>query len=118
MRSPSAPAIQRETERAFWLGIAKGLLPAEAAVAVGASQPVGSRWFRHSGGMPPLDLGPPSGRYLSLREREEIALLKAKGAGVRRIARELGARAVDDLSRADAGQVADRLGFASGATGG
>lgn len=90
MRSPGAPALQRETERSFWLEIAKGLLPEEAALAVGASQPVGSRWFRHAGGMPPFDLGPPSGRYLSFREREEIALLKAKGAGVRQIARELG----------------------------
>jgi len=40
--------------------------------------------------MPPLDLKPLSGRYLSFREREEIALLKARGAGVRQIARELG----------------------------
>jgi IS30 family transposase len=38
----------------------------------------------------PFDLQPLSGRYLSFREREEIALLNAQGAGVRQIARELG----------------------------
>jgi transposase, IS30 family len=48
------------------------------------------RWFRHSGGMPPISLAPLSGRYLSFAEREEIAILKAQGAGVRQIARRLG----------------------------
>jgi len=90
MRSPGAPSHRREVEQEFWGEIAKGLLPEEAAHAVGASQAVGGRWFRHGGGMPPLDLKPLSGRYLSFREREEIALLKARGAGVRQIARELG----------------------------
>ncbi len=52
-----------------------GLLPREAAEAVGVSQPVGSRWFRHGGGMPTVDLAPLSGRYLSFAEREEIAIL-------------------------------------------
>jgi IS30 family transposase len=37
-----------------------------------------------------MDLVPLSGRYLSFREREEIAILKAQGAGVRTIARSLG----------------------------
>jgi IS30 family transposase len=70
--------------------IAKGLLPIEAAPAVGASQPVGQRWFHNAGGMPPFELEPLSGRYLSFREREEIALLRAQGAGVRQIARAIG----------------------------
>ena len=90
MRSPGHPPHRREVERAFWREIADGVLPEHAAIAVGASQPVGGRWFRHAGGMPPMDLRPPSGRYLSFREREEIALLKAQGAGVRQIARALG----------------------------
>ncbi|MGP5112964.1 transposase, partial [Corynebacterium casei] len=54
------------------------------------SVPVGMRWFRHAGGMPPLSLAEPSGRYLSFEEREEIALMRAKDKGVREIARELG----------------------------
>lgn len=90
MRSPGHPPDRRETERLFWTEIAKGLLPAQAAIAVGASQPVGQRWFHNAGGMPPFDLKPLSGRYLSFHEREEIALLKAEGAGVRQIARSIG----------------------------
>lgn len=90
MRSPGAPPHQRETERLFWIEIANGLLPAAAAIAVGASQPVGQRWFHNAGGMPPFDLTPLSGRYLSFREREEVAMLRAQGAGVRQIARAIG----------------------------
>jgi len=41
MRSPGNPHHQREIERLFWIEIAKGLIPAAAALAVGASQPVG-----------------------------------------------------------------------------
>jgi IS30 family transposase len=90
MKSPGAPSHRREVEREFWREIANGLLPEEAAHAVGVSQAVGSRWFRHGGGMPSVDLAPLSGRYLSFREREEIAILKVQGAGVREIARQLG----------------------------
>jgi hypothetical protein len=90
MKSPGTPPIPRETQRLFWIEIATGLLPAEATIAVGASQPVGQRWFHKAGGMPPFDLEPLSGCYLSFEEREEIALLRAKGAGVREIARGIG----------------------------
>ncbi|WP_206664862.1 helix-turn-helix domain-containing protein, partial [Dankookia rubra] len=73
-----------------------------AALGVGVSQPVGSRWFREAGGMPPKILGPSSKplseRYLSLAEREEIALLRAQGCGVRETARRLG-RAASTISR-------------------
>jgi len=73
-------------------------LPEQAALAVGVSQAVGARWFRHGGGMPSVDLAPLSGRYLSFREREEIAILKVQGASVRAIARQLG-RAPSTISR-------------------
>ncbi len=43
LRSPGHPKFQREVEAAFWVEVAKGLLPAEAAAAVGVSQPVGQR---------------------------------------------------------------------------
>ena len=69
---------------------------------VGVSQPVGTRWFREAGGMAPSHLsrssGPPSGRYLSFAEREEIALWRAQGMGVREVARRLG-RAASTVSR-------------------
>jgi IS30 family transposase len=98
MKSPGAPCWRRELEREFWREIRKGLLPREAAEAVGVSQPVGSRWFRHGGGMPSVELAPLSGRYLSFAEREEIAILRAQGAGVREIARTLD-RAPSTVSR-------------------
>jgi IS30 family transposase len=69
---------------------------------VGVSQPVGFRWFREAGGMPPSHLArsskPLSGRHLSFAEREEIALRRAGGEGVREIARHLG-RAASTISR-------------------
>ena len=40
--------------------------------------------------MPPLSLAEPTGRYLTFAEREEIALFRVQGAGVREIARKLG----------------------------
>lgn len=70
--------------------IATGVLPSEAGVAIGVSPVAGSRWFRESGGMSPYSWAAPSGRYLSLAEREEIAIQKALGKGVREIAAVLG----------------------------
>ena len=91
LRSPGTPPIPREVQHRFWVEIASGLLPEEAAVRVGVSQPVGARWFHNAGGMPPFDLSkPPSGRYLSFAEREEIAILNAQDCSVREIARRLG----------------------------
>src|SRR5215203_6027395 len=86
MRSPGRPPIRRESERRFWLRIAEGLSSEDAAAACGVSPAVGNRWFRQGGGMPPMSLVPPSGRYLSFREREEIALLRAQEMTLREIA--------------------------------
>jgi IS30 family transposase len=82
--------LRREIEREFWREIAKGLLSEEAAGVVGVSPAAGTRWFRQRGGMPSVDLAPLAGRYLSFHEREEIALLRAPGVGVREIRRRLG----------------------------
>ncbi|MGQ0631767.1 MAG: IS30 family transposase [Sporichthyaceae bacterium] len=89
MRSPGRPIPARHVEREFWRLIAQGKNTEDASKEIGVSVPVGSRWFRHAGGMPPLSLAEPTGRYLSFQEREELALLKAQGLGVRAIAREL-----------------------------
>ena len=77
-------------QREFWRLIASGVTTVEAAEGIGVSWPVGARWFRHAGGMPPLSLDEPTGRYLSFAEREEIALLRAQDVGVREIARRIG----------------------------
>jgi len=91
LRSPGHPRFQRGVEVAFWEQIAMGLLAEEASAVAGVAPAVGTRWFRHCGGMPPFDLTfQPSGRYLSFAEREEIALLRAQGRGVRQIAGEIG----------------------------
>src|SRR3954464_10584379 len=87
MRSPGRPPPRREVERAFWDKIAEGLTSEDAAVAVGVSGPVGTRWFRQRGGMSAsLGTGRSSGRYLSFAEREEIGLLRAQNVGIREIA--------------------------------
>ena len=98
MRSPGAPSLRREVERQFWAEIATGITSEKAAEAVGVSQAVGSRWFRHRGGMPLFMSKPVSDRYLSFSEREEIGLLRAQDLGVREIARRIG-RSPSTVSR-------------------
>lgn len=90
LRSPGRPEPSRAVQREFWRLIASGVTTVEAAQAVRVSVPVGARWFRHAGGMPPISLTEPTGRYLSFAEREEIALLRAQEVGVRDIGRRIG----------------------------
>ena len=100
MRSPERPEPSRAVQRQFWHLIATGITSAEAAPRVGASVPVGSRWLFHTGGMPPIALAEPTGRYLSFEERKEFALLRGQAgrrAGDRRQGRT---RPGDDLPRA------------------
>jgi len=97
--SPGRPSTARREHRVrFWEAIARGLSSEDAAAEAGMSPAVGTRWYRESGGMPPLELVPTSGRYLSFAEREEIAILHAQDCGVREIARRLG-RSPSTISR-------------------
>lgn len=98
MKSPGKPSHRREVELWFWREIAKGLSTEDAAHAVGVSSAAGVRWFRERGGMATLLRDPESCRYLCFEEREEIALLRAEGRGVREIAREIG-RSPSTISR-------------------
>lgn len=99
MWSPGRPSVARREDRVrFWEGIARGVSSEDAASEAGMSSAVGSRRFRQAGGMPPISLGPVSGRYLSFAEREEIAIFHAQGVGVREIARRLG-RSASTISR-------------------
>jgi DNA-binding CsgD family transcriptional regulator len=99
MRSPGRPPVaRREHRQRFWAAIARGVSSEDAGVVAGVSPAVGSRWFRECGGMPPSDFQAHSGRYLSFAEREEIALCRAYGYGVRQIARHLG-RSPSTVSR-------------------
>ena len=92
--SPGRPPVAgRDERRQFWAVIAAGVRSEDAAIEVGVSQAVGARWFRKAAGMPPSMFGqsakPLSGRYLSFAEREEIALLRAQGHSMQKIARRL-----------------------------
>ena len=94
--------LHRAERWPFWKAIALGHTSEDAAAIAGVSQAVGTRWFRQCGGMPPSNLAPsapvPTGRYLAFSEREQIALARARGDGVRDIARQLG-RSASTISR-------------------
>jgi IS30 family transposase len=91
------------------LAIARGVSTVGAAREAGVTEGVGIRWFREGGGMRSVSLAPLSGRYLSFEEREEIAILRAGGCGVREIARRLG-RSPSTISREVRRNAATRTG--------
>jgi IS30 family transposase len=78
--------------------LGRGLSSEDAAAQARVSGLVGVRWFREGGGMATLSRVPLSGRYLSVGDREEIAILLAPGCGVREIARRIG-RSPSTISR-------------------
>ena len=84
------PRVQLAHRRWFWRLIASGLPTEEVAAIVGVSRTCARNWFADSGGMSPISLEEPSGRYLCLREREDVAHFRAAGEGVRAIARRIG----------------------------
>lgn len=82
--------VSEGVQRQFWRLIATGVTTAEASLMVDVSAPVGTRWFRHAGGMPPISLAGPTDRYLTFEGPEEIAITRAKDKSVRGVARALG----------------------------
>jgi transposase, IS30 family len=91
-------AFPRAVQREFWRLIKQGVVPRDAARRVGVSERSGAYWYRECGGMAPLDLREPSGRYLCLAEREEIAVLRAQGLSGQAIGEVLG-RSASTISR-------------------
>ncbi len=88
--SPGRPTVAWRDDRVrFWAAVARGLKTEDAASEAGVSSPVAFRWFRHAGGVNPCLSSEVSGRFLSFSEREDIAVLRAQGLGVREIARRL-----------------------------
>jgi IS30 family transposase len=97
--SPGSPTVAwREDRVRFWAAIARGIKTEAAAAEAGVSGPVAFRWFRHAGGVNPCLPLAVSGRYLTFVEREDIAVLRGQGVGVREIARRLG-RSPSTISR-------------------
>jgi transposase, IS30 family len=100
--------LPRSVRVAFWDGVRAGLPVADAGLAAGAGRTVWE-WFRRAGGVKANGPGPVSGRYLSLAEREEIAVGLAAGDSLRLIAARLG-RAASTVSR-EAGRNGTRRGY-------
>lgn len=117
LRSPGRPTVAGCNERQlFWTFIARGMSSEAAGIKAGISQPIGTRWFREAGGMPPAMFReaakPLSGRYLSLAEREEIALLLVQNYSLREIRRRID-RSASTISREVRRNAATRGGRAS-----
>jgi len=74
----------------FWVLMAGGATLTGASETVGVSRATGRKWRQATGGRIPRRRPEPSGRYLSLEERLQIADLYLGGAGVTAIAGELG----------------------------
>jgi transposase, IS30 family len=90
MWSPGRPSTARREDRVrFWEAIARGVSTEDAAAVAGVSSAVAARWFRQAGGMPSVSMRPTTNRFLSLAEREEIAILVEQKLGVREIARRV-----------------------------
>lgn len=78
--------------------LASGIGTVEACRRVGVTRKTGYRWRAEMGGVIAKKRQPISGRYLSLFERQRIASLHDRGAGVREIARRVG-RSPSTVSR-------------------
>ena len=92
------PGLRSEVIGRFWLAIREGRSVQAAGLVAGVSRTTAMRWFVQRGGVMP-----PAGTHVRVRglcfaEREEIAVLRAAGLGVRVIGRELG-RSPSTISR-------------------
>jgi IS30 family transposase len=87
--SGGRPGLRPVRER-FWAGIRAGLSVEAAGRSAGVSKEAARQWFLKAGGVIGNGPGPVSGRYLSLAEREEIALGRAAGRSVAVLAAALG----------------------------
>ena len=79
-----------EQQARSWVQISQGCTLQAACDAVGVNRVTGRRWRQATGGQVPRKKPEPSGRYLSLTERLQIADLQLAGAGVRAIAAQIG----------------------------
>ena len=91
---PETPRVVRER---FWDLVRSGVAPGDAGVAAGSADGA-RRWFREAGGVKGNGPGAVSGRYLSLAEREEIAVGLAREESYRVIGARIG-RPASTISR-------------------
>jgi IS30 family transposase len=89
----------RAAMRQFWLLVRGGMSRRQASVAVGHGLEAGWVWFTQAGGVVPAYVtAPPSERFLSINEREQILAGVVRGDPIRQIAKSLG-RAPSTVSR-------------------
>ncbi|MEP6563462.1 MAG: IS30 family transposase [Nakamurella sp.] len=79
-----------EKQARFWMLMAQGSTLIAACDAVGVNRRTGRHWRQATGGQIPRKKPEPSGRYLSLDERLQIADLLLAGASVHGIAGQIG----------------------------
>ena len=91
------PGLPRVVRERFWELVRSGVSPRDAGVAVG-NRECARRWFAAAGGVKGNGPGPVSGRYLSLAEREEIAVGLAREESYRVIGARIG-RPASTISR-------------------
>ncbi len=87
-----------EVVQTFWAALQRGEFITDAAAEAGTYRKKGTRWAAAAGGVRPRRGRALQGRYLSFAEREEIALARAGGESMRRIASRLG-RSPSTISR-------------------
>ena len=97
-----------EVYQLFWAAMARGEFITDAAVEAGTYRKQGTRWLAAAGGVRPRRGRGLKGRCLTLAQREEIALGRARGESVRSIAAAI-RRAPSTVSR-ELRRNADRLG--------
>ena len=82
--------VPRVVRVEFWELVRAGVGWRTAAVRCGVPEQTAGGWFRQAGGVKSLGSYPVGGRYLSVAEREEIAVGLAAGRPLRAIARQIG----------------------------
>ena len=97
-----------EVYQLFWAAMARGEFITDAAVEAGTYRKQGTRWLAAAGGVRPRRGRGLKGRCLTLAQREEIALGRARGQSVRSIAAAI-RRSPSTVSR-ELRRNADRLG--------
>jgi IS30 family transposase len=87
-----------EVYQVFWAAMARGEFITDAAAEAGTYRKQGTRWLFAAGGVRPRRGRDLKGRCLTLTQREEIALGRARGESIRSIATAIG-RAPSTVSR-------------------